>query len=378
MAMPCSSSKGFAFRVVARDGEARVGRLVTPHGEVDTPCFLPVGTQGTVKAMAPEELRELGVQMVLCNTYHLYLRPGHEVIRELGGLHRFMNWPWPLLTDSGGFQVYSLSPLCRIRPEGVTFRSHLDGSTHLFTPELAMEVQAALGADIAMCLDDCPPYPATRDRALRSLETTALWAQRCKDSRSLPGQALFGIVQGATYPDLRRLAARQMVEIGFDGYAIGGLGLGETRAAMWQMVEAVLQELPPEAPRYLMGIGLPGDLLEGIARGIDLFDCVIPTRHARTGMLFTSEGELIIRHARYARDPRPLDERCDCYTCRHYSRAYLRHLFVSGEILGARLNTVHNLRFYVRLLEEARAAIQEGRFAEFREAFAKRSVHHAA
>jgi len=378
MATPCSSSKaGFAFRVVARDGQARVGRLITPHGEVDTPCFLPVGTQATVKAMAPEELRELGAQMVLCNSYHLYLRPGHEVIRNLGGLHRFMNWSGPLLTDSGGFQIYSLGSLCRIRPEGVTFRSHLDGSVHLFTPELAMEVQAALGSDIAMCLDDCPAYPATRDRVLSSLEMTALWAQRCKEAKS-PRQILFGIVQGGTYPDLRRLAARQMVQVGFEGYALGGLGLGETRVAMWQMVDAALQELPAEAPRYLMGIGLPGDLLEGIARGIDLFDCVIPTRHARTGMLFTSEGEVIIRHARYARDPRPLDERCDCYTCRHYSRAYLRHLFVSGEILGARLNTIHNLRFYLRLLEEARLAIREDRFVQFREEFMKRSVHHAA
>jgi queuine tRNA-ribosyltransferase len=330
---------------------------------------MPVGTQATVKTLTPEEVREVGAEIVLANTYHLYLRPGHNLIRDMGGLHAFMHWDGPILTDSGGFQVFSHSKLRKIREDGVIFQSHIDGSRHEITPEFAIEIQEALGADIIMAFDECTPYPATRDYARQSMDLTVRWALRCKRGKEREDQALFGIVQGGMFPDLRRACTEELVEIGFDGYALGGLSVGETKPMMYEMVEASEPFMPEEKPRYLMGVGKPEDLVEGVIRGIDLFDCVMPTRNARNGFLFTRRGRLVIKNAVNAGQKGPIDSECSCYTCRHYSLAYLRHLFMAGEILALRLNTVHNLHFYLNLMEELRLAIANNRLAGFRREF---------
>lgn len=348
-----------------RRSAARAGTIRTAHGVVTTPAFMPVGTQGTVKSLSPEDLEAVGAAMILCNTYHLYLRPGHELIGRLGGLHAFMNWNHPLLTDSGGFQIYSLGALRKIREEGVSFQSHLDGSSHLLTPEGAVAIQEALGADIIMCLDECVPYPASHEYTRESLSLTTRWAERCRHAHARKDQALFGIVQGGMFPDLRAQSAREITGLDFDGYALGGLSVGETKQQMYDMVEHAIPLLPREKPRYLMGIGTPQDLLESVKKGIDLFDCVMPTRHARNGMLFTSFGSLVIKNAQYADDARPIDSACGCYTCRNYSRAYLRHLFVAKEILSSRLNTIHNLFYYLTFIKEVRKAIETGSLEEF-------------
>ncbi|MBI2080789.1 MAG: tRNA guanosine(34) transglycosylase Tgt [candidate division NC10 bacterium] len=358
---------GFGFEVLATDPDtgARRGRLATPHGTVESPVFIPCGTQATVKTLSPRDLEEEGVELILCNTYHLSLRPGAETIAALGGLHRFMAWPRALLTDSGGYQVFSMAELRRITEEGVHFRSHLDGSSHTLTPEGAIAIQEGLGADIVMAFDDCTPYPATPDQARASLELTLRWAERCLAARTRADQALFGIVQGSVFPDLRAEAADRLTALPFDGYAIGGLSVGESKGQMLGVLRHTAPRLPAERPRYLMGIGTPEDLLLGIAAGIDMFDCVMPTRHGRTGSLFTRQGRLSIKAAEYARDARPVDPECACYTCRTFSRAYLRHLFVADETLGLRLNTLHNVHFYLTLMAEARQALVEGTFAKF-------------
>ncbi len=348
---------------------ARVGELTTFHGKFTTPVFMPVGTQGSVKAVSPEELEASGVKVILANTYHLYLRPGHQVIEKLGGLHSFMNWSGPILTDSGGFQVYSLSPLRTISDEGVTFQSHLDGSKHFIGPEEAMAIQKSLGADMIMTFDECIPFPAEYDYVVNSVKLTSLWARRCIDFRRHPHQALFGIVQGGMYRNLREKSARELVEIGFDGYAIGGLSVGEDRATREEVVKETVEFLPEEKPVYLMGVGKPEDIVEGIWLGVDMFDCVMPTRNARNGTLFTSKGKMIIKNTRYSSDERPIDEQCDCYTCSHFSRAYLRHLFMAKELLSYRLNSIHNLYFYSHLMENIGCAILEERFSDFRKEF---------
>ncbi|MBI3597619.1 MAG: tRNA guanosine(34) transglycosylase Tgt [Nitrospirae bacterium] len=360
-----------SFTVLAREGEtrARCGRLETRHGPIQTPVFMPVGTVGTVKTLSPEELKTLGVEVILGNAYHLYLRPGHQLIAELGGLHRFISWDRPILTDSGGYQVFSLAELCKVTEEGATFQSHLDGSLHFFSPEFVIEIQEALGADIIMALDECLPYPSSREATRDALDRTIQWARRCKQAHQRRDQMLFGIVQGGFYPELRREAALRLLDVGFEGYALGGLSVGETPSMMREVVDQVVPLLPEERPRYLMGVGMPEDLLECVTRGIDMFDCVIPTRHARTGWLFTSFGRVVIKNARYARDESPLDPACDCTTCRHFSRAYLRHLFMAQETLALRLNTIHNLHYYLRLMEQIRQAIREGRLAQYREEF---------
>jgi queuine tRNA-ribosyltransferase len=353
----------FRFEILARDSrtQARIGRITTPHGEVTTPVFMPVGTQASVKTVTPEELLTCRVEIVLANTYHLYLRPSHTLIRELGGLHRFMHWERPILTDSGGFQVYSLAGLRKLTEEGVQFQSHLNGSRHLLTPEKAVEIQEALDSDIAMALDECVPYPATYDYALTSQELTTRWARRAKAAHRDSEQGLFGIVQGGMYTDLREKSARELIELDFEGYALGGFSVGETKQLMYDLIERTASYLPEAKPRYLMGVGTPADLLRCVKFGVDMFDCVMPTRNARNGCLFTRQGKLIIKNARYAQDGRPIDPLCRCYTCQHYSRAYLRHLFVSEEILGPRLNTVHNLHYYMDVIHMIRAAIVEGR-----------------
>jgi queuine tRNA-ribosyltransferase len=360
-----------AFAVLSTDpsGRARAGRLQTAHGEVRTPAFMPVGTLGSVKGMLPSELAALGADILLTNAYHLYLRPGHRLIAELGGLHRFMAWPGPILTDSGGFQIFSLAKLRTITETGVIFQSHLDGSRHEFTPELAIEVQEALGADIMMVFDECLPYPCDRAEAERAWERSRRWAVRSRDARRRPEALLFGIVQGGVDVPLRQRSARELVEIGFDGYALGGLCVGEPKALTHGVIDETVAELPVAAPRYLMGVGLPEDLVEGAWRGADLFDCVMPTRHARTGWLFTSTGRLLIKHARYERDDAPIDPSCGCETCRSFSRAYLRHLFQANEMLAARLHTTHNLYYYLTLMGRLREAITAGRLAEFRREF---------
>ncbi len=353
------------------DGTAgRLGSFTTSHGKVNTPVFMPVGTQATVKTLSPEDLIEIGAEIILSNTYHLFLRPGHELIREFGGLHQFMNWKRPVLTDSGGFQVFSLADLRKVTDEGVTFQSHIDGGAkHFITPEYAVEIQEALGADIIMAFDECIPYPATRDYAQESLERTHRWAKRCREAKKETGQALFGIVQGGMYADLRKRSAEALVDIGFEGYAIGGLSVGETKPLMYEMLEATVPSLPADQPRYLMGVGTPEDLVEGVDRGIDMFDCVMPTRNARNGTFFTSFGKLVIRNARYERDNKPIDPACRCYTCRTFTRAYLRHLFNAGEVLALRLGTIHNLHFYLNLMRDVRASIEQGRFKTFKKEF---------
>jgi len=361
------------FQVLAEDGSARAGRLLTPHGAVATPAFMPVGTQATVKALVREELLAVGAEMILANTYHLYLRPGVDVIRRLGGLHQFMNWSGPLLTDSGGFQVYSLAELRRVSDEGVFFRSHLDGGAeHFFTPELAVAAQEALGPDIAMVLDECPELPCSRDRLTAAVRRTLQWAERSKAVHARPDQALFAIVQGGLDPALRRECAEKLAALDFPGYAIGGLSVGESKAEMLIALEATAPWLPAAKPRYLMGVGAPEDLVEAVHRGLDLFDCVIPTRNARNGRLLTPRGNLAIKNARYAADPAPIDPECDCYTCRNFSRAYLRHLYLAKEILSAKLNTIHNLRYILTLMSAIRGAIMQGRWDRFREQFLER------
>jgi len=361
------------FKLLKQDGKARLGSLTTPHGIIDTPIFMPVGTQATVKAMTPEELKEVDARIILANTYHLYIRPGHELIARMGGLHKFMGWDRPLLTDSGGFQVFSLSELRKISEDGVRFQSHLDGSYHTISPEGAIAIQEALGADIIMCFDECPPYPAEYQYVRTSMELTSRWAKRCKEAKKRPDQALFGIVQGGMYPELRAQSAADLREIGFDGYALGGLSVGEAPNLRYELMECCSGLLPTDQPRYVMGIGTPEDLVEGVNSGYDMFDCVMPTRNARNGMLFTRSGRINIKGAAYTEDSGPIDPECSCYVCRNYSRAYLRHLFRSGEILAARLNTWHNLHYYLSLMAEIRAAIAAGRFADFRrEFYAKR------
>ncbi|MFQ5894637.1 MAG: tRNA guanosine(34) transglycosylase Tgt [Nitrospinota bacterium] len=349
--------------------KARLGRLLTPHGEVETPAFMPVGTQATVKGLSPNELRETGCQILLANAFHLYLRPGHELIGRLGGLHRFMGWEGPILTDSGGYQLFSMAPLLRVEDEGVRFQSHLDGSPHFLTPEKAVEVQEALGADIIMALDQPLAFPATEDEARDAVERTSRWGRRCREVHRGGNCALFGIVQGGTYRGLRERSAREVVALDFPGYAVGGLSLGEAKSLTYELLDHTTDLLPEGAPRYAMGLGTPEDLVRCALRGADLFDCVIPTRHARTGCLYTRGGRLMIKHARFREDERPLDPACSCYTCRHFSRAYLRHLFLSDEMLGLRLNTVHNLHYYQELLARLRRAVGEGRLGPFLEGF---------
>ncbi|MFQ5911960.1 MAG: tRNA guanosine(34) transglycosylase Tgt [Nitrospinota bacterium] len=351
----------FSFQIDSRapGGKARTGRLLTGHGAAQTPLFMPVGTQATVKSLTPEELGELGTEVIVANTYHLYLRPGHDLIRSQGGLHRFMRWDRPILTDSGGFQAFSLKGLTRVSEGGVEFQSHLDGSRHQFTPEKVVEIQEALGSDILMPLDDPLAYPSSEDRTRQSVTLTTDWARRSREAHTGNG-ALFGIVQGGTLPEQRRRSAEELVALDLPGYALGGLCLGEPKGLMYDIAERTLGFLPEEKPRYLMGIGTPEDLVRGVLAGVDLFDCVLPTRNARNGCLFTSQGKVMIKNARYSQDTGPLDPDCRCYTCRRFSRSYLRHLFVSEEILGSRLNTLHNLYFYNRLMAELREAVRSG------------------
>jgi queuine tRNA-ribosyltransferase len=372
----------FSFAVRATDGAARLGEFRTPHGVVQTPAFMPVGTQGSVKAMRHEDLEGVGAQIILGNTYHLYLRPGDQLIARRGGLHAFIGWPHPILTDSGGYQVFSLAERRKITEQGAEFRSHLDGSLHLLTPESVTDVQARLGSDIAMVLDECLGYPATHDDAVRSMERSVRWAHRCrtrlteirdgsaeKVGATNSGQAQFGIVQGGVYQDLRDDSAAATMDIGFEGYAIGGLSVGEPIDLMYQVVADTARRLPEHQPRYLMGTGTPEDLVDCVARGIDMFDCVLPTRNARNGQLFTSQGRLNIKNARYAEDEGPVDPECRCYTCRTHSRAYLRHLFAAGEMTAGALNTLHNLSFYLDTMRRIRDAISLRTFERFRQEF---------
>jgi queuine tRNA-ribosyltransferase len=363
------------FEVTGRCGEARRGKLTLAHGTIDTPVFMPVGTYGTVKAMAPDELETLGAQIVLGNTFHLWLRPGTEVIAAHGGLHRFMGWQRPILTDSGGFQVFSLGPLRKVREDGVAFASPIDGDRLFLTPELSIEIQHALEADIAMVFDECTPYPASREEAAESMRLSLRWAARCRQAHGENQNALFGIVQGGMFEDLRDESLSALREISFDGYAIGGLSVGEPKEEMRRIEAHVAPRLPADRPRYLMGVGTPEDIVEAVGNGIDMFDCVLPTRNARNGWLFTRYGDIKIRNARYRSDPAPLDGDCDCYNCRNFSRAYLHHLQRTNEILGARLNTVHNLRYYLTLLAELREAISDGTLPAYVERFRASRSH---
>jgi len=349
---------------------ARLGLLKTPHNSFKTPVFMPVGTQATVKTMTPDELEQIGAKIILSNTYHLYLRPGHELVKEAGGLHKFMNWQGSILTDSGGFQVFSLGDLREINEEGVTFRSHIDSSLHFIGPETSIEIQNALGADIIMAFDECIPYPATYDYVLNSVERTTRWAERCQKAHNNPErQTLFGIVQGGMYKDLRQKSALDITSLGFKGYAIGGLSVGEPKELMYEILEFTVPFLPNDKPRYLMGVGAPEDLFEGVIRGVDMFDCVLPTRIARNGTVFTGNGKLVVRNAVYARDFSPLDPHCDCYTCKNYTRAYIRHLINTNEILGIRLTTIHNLYFLINLMKQIQAAIEGDYLLDLRDEF---------
>jgi queuine tRNA-ribosyltransferase len=365
----------FDFQLQHTDGSARAGELVTPHGKALTPFFMPVATQGTVKGLTPEEVRGVGAQVVLSNAYHLYLRPGVETVSKLGGLHKFMGWDGPILTDSGGFQAFSMGPLRKVSDDGIKFRSHIDGSEHNFTPKLATANQEGLAPDIAMCFDQCIAYGATEAEVRQAMDRTHRWAQDCFDvhqaspTGAASGQALFGIVQGGTFEELRDESARAISAIPFHGYAVGGLAVGENKEDMYRFTGQVTELLPQDKPRYLMGVGSPEDLVEGVARGIDMFDCALPTRVARNGSMFTPEGRVDISKARYAEQQGPLDETCDCYTCQNYSAAYLRHLFRAKELLGLRLASIHNLRFVLSLMERMRAAIFEDRFESFRREF---------
>ncbi len=349
--------------------------METPRGYFQTPAFMPVGTQGTVKGLSPRELHEGGASIILGNAYHLFLRPGHELIRDLGGIHEFISWDGLVLTDSGGYQVFSLADLMKIDDEGVGFRSHLDGSMHFFSPELLVDIQAALGPDIMMVLDQCTPYPCERDEAETAVRRTLAWARRSAErfSRAAgPAQSLFAIVQGSVYNDLRERCARSLMEMNFSGYAVGGLSVGESKDRTAELVELHGRILPADKPRYLMGVGAPDDLVEGVSRGMDMFDCVLPTRNARNGTVFTRRGKLVVKNASYARDRGPLDEECGCYTCLNFSRAYIRHLFQAGEILGPRLATLHSVHFFLELMREVREAIVAGRFYSWKRAFLER------
>ena len=363
----------FELLKTCRQTGARLGIVHTPHGDIHTPTYMPVGTAATVKAMTPRELTEIGAEIILSNTYHLHLRPGEDLIREAGGLHRFMAWDRPILTDSGGFQVFSLAGIRKIREEGVAFQSHLDGSRRFISPEGSMDIQHALGSDIMMAFDVCTAYPCDHDTARDAMDRTHRWAERCKAHHEAgeekDRQALFGIVQGAFFEDLRIESAKTLADMDFPGYGIGGLSVGEPKPMMYGMLEAILPHMPAQKPRYLMGVGSPDCLVEGVLRGVDMFDCVLATRIARNGTVFTRNGRLELKNATYARDFRPLEEDCDCYACQNFSRAYMRHLFKAGEITGARLATIHNLRFLLRLMEEVRRAIAEDRFGEYRKAF---------
>jgi queuine tRNA-ribosyltransferase len=362
----------FSFEVLKTDGRSRAGVFQTPHGAIPTPVFAPVGTQATVKAVPPRDLREVGASLVLSNTYHLHLRPGSEIVRDLGGLHRFMNWPHPMLTDSGGFQVFSLAQINKIDDNGVTFQSHIDGSKHRFTPEVSMGIQENLGADIIMAFDQCPP-PTDRAVVEKAVARTSAWAVRCREAHPDDSrQALFGIVQGGVFEDLRAQSAAELQAIGFPGYAVGGLAVGETKDAMYTTLDFTVPLLPADKPRYLMGVGTPEDLANGVLRGIDIFDCVMPTRIARHGAVFTPTGTLNMSKAQHERDERPLDETCDCVCCTQFSRAYLRHLVKANELLGHYLLSVHNIRFLIRHMERMRAAIMEGSLPEYVEAFLAR------
>lgn len=344
---------------------ARAGRIHTPHGSFDTPIFMPVGTQASVKTLAPEELKEMGAGIILSNNYHLFLRPGSKLVKEAGGLHKFMNWDRAILTDSGGFQVFSLGDLRKISEEGVTFRSHIDGSKKFLSPEIATQSQMDLGADIIMAFDECVPYPADFKYTRESMELTLRWAQRCKDTMTNPNQGLFGIVQGGMYKDLRIECANRLVDMDFPGYAVGGLSVGEPKELMYEMLDITLEHLPQNKARYLMGVGTPDCLVEGVMRGIDMFDCVYPTRVARNGTAMTWNGRLVIKNAQYEHDFHPIDEHCNCYTCKNYSRAYIRHLVRVNEIFGLRLLTIHNLHFLIDFMRQMRQSIMEDRFPEF-------------
>ncbi|WP_066502742.1 tRNA guanosine(34) transglycosylase Tgt [Abyssisolibacter fermentans] len=353
--------------------KARLGKLHTPHGVIETPIFMPVGTKATVKTMTPEELEKIGAQIILGNTYHLYLRPGHKLVEEAGGLHKFMNWKKPILTDSGGFQVFSLGDLRKITEEGVEFRSHIDGSKHFISPEISIEIQNSLGSDIAMAFDECPPYPADRDYVKKSLERTTRWAKRCKEAHQKQDtQGIFGIIQGGMYEDLREQSAKEIIDLDFPGYAVGGLSVGEPADIMYRILDFTVPLMPKHKPRYLMGVGSPDYLFEAVIRGIDMADCVLPTRIARNGTALTSHGKVVIKNAMYKKDFSPLDPECDCYVCRNYSRAYIRHLFKCEEILGSRLTTYHNLYFLLKLMENIRTAIKEDRLLEYKESFYKK------
>jgi queuine tRNA-ribosyltransferase len=370
--LPQSGPNRFDVPHNSQSGYARVGLLSTSHGEIETPAFMPVGSQGTVKGLDPKEVRECGFHMILANAYHLFLRPGHELIESLGGLHAFMQWPGAILTDSGGYQMVSLADLCEVTEEGVGFRSHIDGEWHLLSPEKSIAIQVALGSDIMMVLDHCPTFPSTELQTREAVQRTTRWAKRCVVVPRKEHQWLFGIVQGGVFAQLRLESTQELVNLNMDGYALGGLSLGEEKPAMLDMIETVVDRLPTSRPRYLMGVGLPEDIVEGVARGLDLFDCVIPTRHGRTGWLFTSTGRVLIKQARYARDPDPIDAECGCPVCQRFSRAYLRHLFLSHEMLGVRLNTVHNLWYYGSLMKELRQAIRQNQFEAYRKEFYRR------
>ncbi len=370
-------SESFTFEMIAQQDRARAGVYHTPHGDLFTPVFAPVGTQATVKAVTPAQLHELGASLVLSNTYHLYLRPGDSLVAEMGGLHHFMSWPEPLLTDSGGFQVFSLAENRQIDDEGVTFKSHIDGSIHRFTPEKAIAIQENLGADIVMAFDECAE-PYDRQTNERAVAHTHAWAERCLQAKSRADQALFGIVQGGIFPDLRQFSAEFIRSLGFLGYAIGGLSVGETKEQMHAILDVVDKVLPPDRPRYLMGVGTPEDLVNGVMRGIDIFDCVLPTRLARHNAALTQNGRLNLVNAAYARDPRPIDDECDCYTCRNFSRAYLRHLIAAKEMLSSTLLSIHNIRTLIRLAQKMRQAIVEGTFNQFAELFLHRTSETAS
>jgi len=357
------------IHILKEEGRARLGIVRTQHGDIDTPVFMPVGTQGIVKATSPKDLKEMGVRIILANAYHLYLRPGDALIQEMGGIHRFAGWNGAVLTDSGGYQIFSLGVLREIREDGVLFQSHIDGSRHFLTPEKVIRIQENIGADIIMCLDECIPYPSSYEYTKSSVGLTSRWARRCKEAKKPDDSMLFGIVQGGFYKDLRLKSAQELIGMDFNGYALGGLSVGEPKSIMWEMIDTVVDVLPPNKPKYLMGVGFPEDIVEGVYRGIDMFDCVIPTRHARNGSLFTREGRINIKHARYTNDESPIDERCTCYTCRTFSRAYLRHLFVSHELSSYFLNTVHNIFYYNNLLKTIREALQTGSFEVFYEQF---------
>ena len=358
------------FKLIHKDkiSKARIGNLSTSHGEIETPCFMPVGTQGTVKTLSPQELKDSGASVILANAYHLFLRPGMEVIKKAGGLHNFMSWDGPILTDSGGYQIFSLALLRKVNDQGVEFQSHIDGMKHFFTPEDVVHIQEDFGVDIIMPLDECVHYPCSKDHAIVAMKRTINWAKQSKDAHN-KSSLLFGIVQGATYEDLRKTCCEELINIGFDGYAVGGVSVGEPKNLSYNIVNLVLGLLPEDKPHYLMGVGMPEDMVNAVDSGVDMFDCVVPTRYGRNGTAFTSEGKLTIRNSPYIEDFGPLDKKCNCYTCKNFSRAYLRHLFNTDELLGLRLVSLHNIHFYLELMRNIRSAIRQDRFTEFKKEF---------